>query len=737
MQIKSSIQLYSIGFIFFYVTIIMITLFTQCLEKEPETLESYKEVATQYISGLSDLYNDLAPAERVFIYYMYRASLPGNKIAADQRHRDSVSITALFEHIITHTHELKQNNIEGFSADIDQFLNEAKTYLIYLWTNHGQYFLKEHTNEKRTPAKLDLTTLTRDNLLAVLHTLNYPQVGELIDHAVLSLFDTQHESTCSIANNIKASAVNMYAADFTDDDYHTLSIPERTAINSYFFVDTSDGVRVPRVEKYKVGGKYGTELEVACYWLEKAAEHAKKYPECFDSNLIESLDLLIAFLRTGDEEYFKKHSIAWLKSNSRLDYCFGFIETYDDPKAYVGSFQADITVKTVDMKILNQLLPQLEKKLPFPQEFMRETIDDISAIPNASINKIIFSSGQLGPLRITAAYCLPNYAEIRSQHGSKQIMYCPDKGINEVLAPELSRILSHTAEQAAWLAQHDPEGQLGKDMWSIHCILHETLGHGSGRLATHTFKEGDPLTIAGRTYAIGDVIPVTSDNIPEFLAGNFAALEELRAEIIALYTSIEMFDELDKVGLYKDWTAKIGKDKIIEQLIFDMASTGLRRLISHDSAQQEIMGAHALANMTIMNYLCDGGGLQLVQEEVMIDDQTHHVLGFRITNMQQILSDIKDLMIQVQTIKSTGDGVAGDKLINTYGRYVRNVEHVTILQKNQKTMVGDLKVSARIYPRFVPVYDDTNSSIVDIAATWPKDILEQWFEFRRLELSYE
>jgi len=198
-----------------------------------------------------------------------------------------------------------------------------------------------------------------------------------------------------------------------------------------------------------------------------------------------------------------------------------------------------------------------------------------------------------------------------------------------------------------------------------------------------------------------------------------------------------MFDELDSVGLYKDWPAKIGKDKIIEQLIFSMAGTGLRRLLSQDIEQKEIMGAHALANMTIMNYLCDGGGLQLVQEEVIIDSQTHQVLGFRIADMQQILSDIKDLMIQVQTIKSTGDGVAGDKLINTYGRYVRNVEHIAILKANQKTMVGDLKVSARVYPRFVPVYDDTNESITDIAATWPKDIVEQWFEFRHLESSYE
>jgi dipeptidyl-peptidase-3 len=721
--------------IFFYIAVIMTTQHIFCLEKEPETLESYKEVATQYISGLSELYNELTPAERVFVYYMYRASLPGNKIAADQRHRDSVAITDMFEHIMTHAQTLKNSHVEGLSCDIDQFLSEVKTYLIYLWTNHGQYFLKEHANEKRTPAKLNLTTLTQDNLTHILQKLDYPQAAELLDKVALSLFDTQHETTCFIANNIQASAGNIYATDFTEDDYHALSVPERTGLNSYFFIDTHNGARIPKVEKYKVDGKYGKELHVACYWLEKAAEHAKKHPEHFDANLIESLDLLITFFRTGDEEYFKKHSIAWLKSNSRLDYCFGFVETYDDPKSYVGSFQADITVKAVDMDVLNRLLPQLEKQLPFPQEFMRETIDDISAIPNASINKIIFSSGHLGPLRITAAYCLPNYSEIRSQHGSKQIMYQPDKGINEVVAPELSLILSNTPEQAAWLEQYDADGQLGKDMWAIHCILHETLGHGSGRLTTHTFKEGDLLTIGGKTYAIGDTIPVTSDNLPEFLAGNEAALEELRAEIIALYTSIEMFDALDNVGLYKDWTAKIGKDQVIKHLIFDMAGTGLRRLLSQDIEQKEIMGAHALANMVIMNYLCDSGGLQLVQEEVVVDGITHQVLGFRIANIEKVLVDIKDLMIQVQTIKSTGDGAACDKLINTYGRYVRNAEHVRILQANQKTMVGDLKVSARIYPRFVPVYDETNESIIDIAATWPADIVEQWFEFRRLEMS--
>ena len=68
-----------------YLCIIIILGMTRmyCLEEAPKTLESYKEVATQYISGLSELYNDLTPAERIFVYYMYRASLPGNRFCSD------------------------------------------------------------------------------------------------------------------------------------------------------------------------------------------------------------------------------------------------------------------------------------------------------------------------------------------------------------------------------------------------------------------------------------------------------------------------------------------------------------------------------------------------------------------------------------------------------------------------------------------------------------------------------
>jgi hypothetical protein len=252
----------------------------------------------------------------------------------------------------------------------------------------------------------------------------------------------------------------------------------------------------------------------------------------------------------------------------------------------------------------------------------------------------------------------------------------------------------------------------------------------------HTFKAGEKLTIGGKTHKVGDTIPVTSTNISEFLAGNINALEELRAEIIALYTSIAMFDQLSQAGLYKDWPQKIGKKALVDQFIFDMVVAGLRRLLAQQKGNKEISGAHARANTTIMNYLCDGGGLSLDQEEVEVDKKTYQVLGFSIKDRKQVLHNIKELMIRVQTIKSTGDGLDCENLINTYGRYVRNLNHIDIMQDNRAAIIGNLKATARIYPRLKPLYDKHHKKIIDVSASWPDSFVEQQTEYRKQELSH-
>src|SRR5580692_3847660 len=72
---------------------------TDVLAPAPTTLYKYKEIAIQYNDELFSAFNNLMPEERIFVYYIFRASLPGNRMIADQLHRYSLEIINIFETI--------------------------------------------------------------------------------------------------------------------------------------------------------------------------------------------------------------------------------------------------------------------------------------------------------------------------------------------------------------------------------------------------------------------------------------------------------------------------------------------------------------------------------------------------------------------------------------------------------------------------------------------------------------
>ncbi len=702
------------------------------LEIAPNNIEQYFEIATQYNDQLPKLWNDLKPEERIFAYYMYRASIPGNNILAGQTHRDATQIIDIFEKIIKNKKTIIDNCSKLFDAE--QFIKQSEIYLVYLLANHGQYFLKEFENNKRTPENLNLFVLTQNNLILALEALGETDAKNTISKLRDSIFNASVEPTLTVEGSIEKSATNMYGPGFTDADFEKLDPVQKTAINGYFEIEIVNGARVPKVSYYKIGDKFSQELEVAHYWLNKALEHVKKYPAIFDINIQNSLDLMTKFLESGDEQDFKKFCIEWLKTKSKIDYNFGFVEVYEDPKQYRGSFEADVTIKAVDMEKLNNLFPVLEDKLPFPAEFKRQNLHASGAIPNASVNAKLFGSGGAGPVKFTAAYCLPNYDEIRSQYGSKQIMYQMGKGLGELINPELNKKLFNIKDNLEWLNKYDPENKLDHDLSDILTTLHETIGHASGAPAEHIFIDGDQLTISGKTYSVGDKIQVTSDNINEFIGGYMSGLEELRAEIIALYISIFCFDELAENNVFKDWPTKLTKDKITEKLILHMAEAGLYRLVSQADDAKEISQAHARANTTILNYLLDHGGLELVEEKIDVNNLSHTVLGLKITDLKLAMGAVKDLVIRVQKIKSTADGQDVENLMKAYGTCVRHPEYIKILKANRKAVIGDIKEVAEIFPRLIPALD-SNNNIADVSAEWPKTFLEQQLELRDLAKS--
>jgi Peptidase family M49. len=704
--------------------------FQNILRPAPLHIDQYNEIAVVYNQHVADYFNKLTPQERIFIYYMMRASLPGNRIAADQSHRDALKIQDIFAFIVQHKDRVLS---QAMPFDNALFIQQTTTYLVYLWSNHSPYFLREHADEKRTPHRLGLSLLNQDNIVKLLNTLSYPHAQQIIESLAPSLFDQSVEPSGTVPDNIEKSAVNFYGPGFTDQDFKNIDSQIQSKQNVYFYIDIQNGKRVPRYQQYSVSEKYGEELSVAVYWLHKAADLARKNSKQFDKHIVKSLDYLIEYFTTGDEEIFKKHSIEWLKSNSKIDYNFGFIESYPDPKSYRGMFQADVTIKAVDMQKINQLLPKLEAQLPFDAAYKRKNLDTSASMPNASINVKAFTAGSLGPLNITLAYCLPNYEEIRTQHGSKQIIYHTEKSVGELLDPEVYHRLFNAKKHFDWSAHYDPNFSLDTDLVMLHVILHETLGHGSGALASHTFQEGDPLVIDGKQHQIGDVIPVTSNNIQQFLSGYDQTMEELRAEIIALLSSIISYDDLVKIGLYKQWPDHISKEKLIEMNIVSMMRFGLNRLRSLPDNATEITGDHARANTVLNNYLIAHGGVNVSEEPVVVKGIQHTIVDIDVVDLEKTIAAIQELAQLVQEIKSTANRNKAIWLVQTYGTKIANKDHMRYLKENQKAAIGAIKVVAMLYPFYEPILDD-NGQIIDIATSWPESFIDQYQRFNNLAL---
>lgn len=694
------------------------------LPPAPTTFERYQEIVVRYDNTIADSYNALTPEERVFLYYLYRASLPGNRILSDQLHENANALIDTFYALATSRDTILSLNLPDI--DLPTFVKQAECYFVYVWSNHSQYFEREFENNKRTPAKLGLNLLTPENISKVLAALNI-RSASLQDQ----LFDQHYQPTLTVPGNIEKSAINIYSHGFTEADYQTLSAEERGKINNYFYIETVNGNRIAKAQPYCINGRYGTELSVSCYWLAKAQAHAQKYPALFDAHLVKSIELLIAFFQTGDEELFKQHSIEWLQTASRISYCLGFVEVYRDPKGVRGFFQGDATIKCTDLTPINTILPQLEQQLPLPAEFKRELSDKF---PNACVGCKVFGTGDAGPLRITSAYCLPNYSEIRSNCGSKQIMYTSTKSLSVTLNPAGYRNLFFAKPRALWFAAHDPECSIHDDMWDIHVILHETIGHGSGKLATHTFKEGDNFTIDGKTYAVGDTIPVTSSNEAEFLAGYVSAIEELRAEIIALYVLLTSMDVIVERGFLTKWARIMTRDELIDWAIHAMLHDCLKRLVGLADNATAVTGDHARADWTIFMYLLDRGCFKIAEENVLFDKKLKTVLAITAIDTPKTIAAVTELMQEVQRIKSTGDGLAARKLVGGYCEPLSKQSYIAILNGHIRALIGDLKVSAMLPPLFTPQCD-TMGEITDIQATWPANVIELARYERERELS--
>ena len=96
-------------------------------------------------------------------------------------------------------------------------------------------------------------------------------------------------------------------------------------------------------ETYKIGGLYNDALVEVVKWLNEALNFTENDKQAA------AMRNLIAYYETGDLEKWSLYNINWVKDvDGDVDYINGFVEVYNDPLGYTGSYETIVEIKDFD-----------------------------------------------------------------------------------------------------------------------------------------------------------------------------------------------------------------------------------------------------------------------------------------------------------------------------------------------------------------------------------------------------
>ncbi|HET6329746.1 MAG TPA: hypothetical protein VFF76_03070 [Holophagaceae bacterium] len=608
-------------------------------------------------------FDKLKPTQRKFAYYLYRAALAGDEIAYLQNHPKALDIKNLMEGVWSKKDALDEST-RGAVGD----------YLKLVWANHGNY---SHTHAtKFVPAGLTYDQLKKAVQAATKKGAKFPfKGGAIAELAKLKPFifdaavDPIQVNQVPGQDPIATSANGLYDKGLTAKDIETLPQAQREQLNVRF----AKKGRKAAAQVFKVGGVYGPQLDTVVYWLEKALPYVENQvgkttlPDGttktrFEANpdQKEALEDLIAFFKTGDEATFKKHSIAWLKTRSTIDYLNGFYEVYKDPRSVIGAYEANVSYQADSAVIdkLSQSAAYFETKMPWDAKWQRAQITP----PVASVVNVLMETGDAGPMS-PAAYNLPNYADIRKQYGSKNVVLLNVEGASLAATREASIKASYRSEDQDLIRK---EGGLTRQ-WVVY--MHEVIGHGSGQ-PDASLNGVDPSVKIGPT---------------------FSALEECRADCVALYQFPD--PKLEEIGgVAAADHADAYKAMLLQYLTGQLMANGLVE-------GETIHEAHLRGRQLVLNYLLEN------QKGVQVDTVDGHAF-VEITDAAKAREGVGEVLNKLQTLKAMGDQAGAEAFFGQYGTKVNKAWHDDA--KARLEAMNLPKEKAFVFPKLVPVMEDMN-----------------------------
>lgn len=576
-----------------------------------------------------DGFEALTLRQKLYIYYLAKATLCGRDITTDQFGRYNLRIRKVLETIY--------KRYEG-----DRTTEEYKaleTYLKRVWFSNGIHH--HYGCEKFVPAfteeyfrqVVDCCDCEDENIDELCKVIFDPTVlpKRVNQKAGDDLVQT---SACNYYDGVTQQEAERFYDDMRDEND---PMPISYGLNSTLR-KTADGTL--KEDVWHEGGLYGEAIKRITYWLEKASEVAENELQT------KIIGMLVDYYRTGDLSKFDAYSIEWLKEHEgRIDFINGFIEVYGDPLGIKASWEGIVTYKdlvaTQRTQTISRNAQWFEDHSPVDPRFRKSQVVGVTAnvVCSAMLGGDEYPSTAIG-------INLPNADWIRARYGSKSITIGNLTHAYNQAAKGNGFLQEFVADEAT-RAMIEKYGDVCDD---LHTDLHECLGHGSGQL------------LAG----------VSADALGSY----GSTIEEARADLFGLYYIADA--KLVELGLVPD--AEAYKSQYYTYMMNGLL-TQLTRIQPGNEIEEAHMRNRALiARWTLEHY---PSAVRLVKH----DEKTYVEVSY----YEMLREAFAKLLAEIQRIKSEGDFEAAKQLVEHYAIHVEPKLHEELLVRYKSLGIAPYK----------------------------------------------
>jgi len=344
----------------------------------------------------------------------------------------------------------------------------------------------------------------------------------------------------------KPLGANFYPRDMSKEEFEEAFLPGKADQYSLIRRDAAgELIVVP----YHV--EYADELKAAADLLHQAADLAES------SDFANYLKLRASALISDD---YQLSDLYWMDvKDNEIDVVIGAIETYEDRLfGYRAGFESYVLLKDLEWSAqlarFATFLPDLQKNLPVPEDYKRETPGSDSDL---NAYDVVYYAGHSNAGSKTIAINLPNDEEVQLQKGTRRLQ------LKNAMQAKFEKIL---APIAGVLVDESQQQHVTFDAFFANTMFHE-VAHGLGVKNTITGK----------------------GTVREALLDVASSMEEGKADILGLYMITELHD-----------AGELGDTDLHDYYVTFMA--GVFRSIRFGASS-----AHGKANMVRFNYFKDAG----------------------------------------------------------------------------------------------------------------------------------